>query len=200
MPHSRPLSNPPRNATGSPAERLLATATELFAANGIRAVGIDRILAESGVAKASLYSAFGSKDALVRVYLEGLDLRDRARWQDAVSAVADPRERVYAFFDLAAASAPVRNFRGCQYLNAATEFPAGAESMLAPVREHREWVRDRIAENVAAAGCARPDHLATQIQLVYDGALAGSKFTHSEEPIHRGREMAADLIAGALQS
>ncbi|WP_430336322.1 TetR/AcrR family transcriptional regulator [Rhodococcus sp. ACT016] len=173
---------------------MLATATELFAENGIRAVGIDRILSESGVAKASLYSSFGSKDALVRAYLEGLDMRDRARWADAIEVVDDPLDRIYTFFDLAAASAPVRNFRGCQYLNAATEFPAVAESILAPVRDHRDWVLERITENLEAAGCARPEEPAARIQLVYDGALARSKFAHSEEPIHRGREMAAELI------
>lgn len=163
-------------------------------------MGIDRILAESGVAKASLYSSFGSKDALVRAYLEGLDARDRTRWADAVSAIDDPLDRVFTFFDLAAASAPVRNFRGCQYLNAATEFPAGAEAMLAPVREHREWVLDRISENLEAAGCVRPAELAARIQLIYDGALAGSKFTHSEQPIHLGREMAAELVRHAVRS
>lgn len=198
MPQSRQLSTSARSATASPADRLLATATELFAANGIRAVGIDRILAESGVAKASLYSSFGSKDALVRAYLEGLDMRDRARWADAVAAVADPLARVFAFFDLAAVSAPVRNFRGCQYLNAATEFPGDDVPTLAPVREHREWVLDRIAENLAAAGCARPDELAARVQLIYDGALAGSKFTHSAEPIRLGRAMVAELLAGAV--
>ena len=178
----------------SPADRLLAAATDLFATNGIRAVGIDRILAESGVAKASLYSAFGSKEALVRGYLEELDRRDRARWEDAVAGVGDPLERIYAFFDLAAASAPVRNFRGCQYLNAATEFPGDDVPMLAPVRDHRRWVLDRIAENLTAAGVAAPEDLAARIQLVYDGALAGSKFTHSEEPIHVGRQLAVDLV------
>ncbi|WP_305093441.1 TetR/AcrR family transcriptional regulator [Prescottella sp. R16] len=194
MPQPRQLRNPSRNATASPADRLLATATELFAANGIRAVGIDRILAESGVAKASLYSSFGSKDALVRAYLEGLDMRDRARWADAVAAVDDPLDRVYTFFDLAAASAPVRNFRGCQYLNAATEFPVGEESVLAPVRDHRNWVLERITENLVAAGCPDAATLAARVQLIYDGALAGSKFTHSEDPILRGREMAVELV------
>ncbi|PTR23478.1 TetR family transcriptional regulator [Rhodococcus sp. OK519] len=178
----------------SPAERLLATAMELFAVNGIRAVGIDRILAESGVAKASLYSAFGSKDGLVQAYLDALDVRDRNRWEGAVSDVAEPLDRVLGFFDLAAASAPVRNFRGCQYLNAATEFPGDEMPMLAPVRAHRQWVFDRIVENLAAGEVPDPETVAAQIQLIYDGALAGSKFCHSEDPIHLGRRMVADLL------
>lgn len=178
----------------SPAERLLATATELFAVNGIRAVGIDRILAESGVAKASLYSSYGSKDGLVHAYLDALDFRDRTRWEGAVAEVTAPLDRVLAFFDLAAASAPVRNFRGCQYLNAVTEFPGDAVPMLAPVQAHRQWVFARIAENLAAAEIADPESAAARIQLIYDGALAGSKFTHSEEPILVGRRMVEDFL------
>lgn len=183
-----------RTSTGTPAQRLLATATELFAANGIRAVGVDRILAESRVAKASLYSSYGSKDGLVHAYLEALDLRDRERWQSAVAGIAEPLDRVLAFFDLAAASAPVRNFRGCQYLNAATEFPGDEVPMLEPVRAHRQWVCDRITENLRAAGVPDPDATAARIQLIYDGALAGSKFTHSEEPIHLGRRIAEETL------
>lgn len=194
VPPSLQLRTPTSNNPASPAERLLATATELFGVNGIRAVGIDRILAESGVAKASLYSAFGSKDRLVQAYLEALDVRDRNRWEGAVADVEEPLDRVLAFFDLAAASAPVRNYRGCQYLNAATEFPGDELPMLAPVRAHRQWVFDRIAENLTAADIRDPQTVATRIQLIYDGALAGSKFTHSEDPIRLGRRMVEDLL------
>lgn len=194
MPPSLQQRTPARKDGASPAERLLTTATELFAVNGIRAVGIDRILAASGVAKASLYSSYGSKDGLVRAYLEALDVRDRTRWEGAVAEIARPLDRILAFFDLAAASAPVRNFRGCQYLNAATEFPGDEVPMLAPVRAHRQWVRARIVENLAAAGVPDPDAVGARIQLIYDGALAGSKFTHSEEPIHLGRRMVEDLL------
>ncbi|HEY5857628.1 MAG TPA: helix-turn-helix domain-containing protein [Aldersonia sp.] len=193
------MRRPARSAAGTPAERLLATATELFAAHGIRAVGIDRILSESGVAKASLYSAFGSKDALVTAYLERLDQRDRARWTDAVAEVTDPVVRVLTFFDLAAASAPIRNFRGCQYLNAATEFPGQDLPMLAPVRAHRAWVRAVMVAALREAGCLEAEEVAQRVQVIYDGALAGSKFAQSEDAIHLGRRMAVDLIAASRQ-
>lgn len=179
----------------SPGDRLLESATTLFAAHGIRAVGIDRILAEAGVARASLYSSFGSKDALVTAYLHQLDLRDRQRWADAVATIDAPLDRVFAFFDLAIASAPVRNYRGCQYLNAATEFPGELQDVLQPVSAHREWLHEQLTALLAAAG--RPDApaLATKVQTIYDGALAGSKFACSEEPIRVGRGMVADLLA-----
>ncbi|MFC8043298.1 TetR/AcrR family transcriptional regulator [Nocardia sp. NPDC057353] len=178
-------------AKPSPAQRLLETAGTLFARYGIRAVGIDRVLAEAGVARASLYSSYGSKDALVLAYLEHLDRRDRARWQEAVAAVADPADRVLTFFDLALASAPGRGFRGCQYANAATEFP---DQELAPVVAHRIWVRETLTELLTEVGAADPAGLAQRIQLVYDGALAGSKLEHSVQPLRFGREIAAELL------
>jgi len=175
----------------SPAQRLLDTATTLFAQHGIRAVGIDRVLADAGVARASLYSSYGSKDALVLAYLEHIDRRDRARWAAAVADLADPADRVLAFFDLALASAPGKGFRGCQYANAATEFP---EEALAPVVAHREWLRDTLADLLTEGGVAEPRALAQRLQLIYDGALAGSKLEHSLEPLRLGRALAAGLL------
>ncbi|MET7770519.1 helix-turn-helix domain-containing protein [Nocardia sp. NPDC005366] len=175
----------------SPAQRLLDTAATLFAQHGIRAVGIDRVLAEAGVARASMYSSYGSKDSLVLAYLEDLDRRDRARWSEAVAAVPDPADRILTFFDLALASAPGKGFRGCQYANAATEFP---DQELAPVIAHREWLRRILTELLAECGIAGPEALARRIQLVYDGALAGSKLEHSTEPLRLGRVITAELL------
>ncbi|WP_067651387.1 TetR/AcrR family transcriptional regulator [Nocardia harenae] len=180
-----------RPSKASPAQRLLETAGALFARYGIRAVGIDRVLAEAGVARASLYSSYGSKDALVLAYLEHLDRRDRNRWLEAVATVADPADRVLTFFDLALASAPGKGFRGCQYANAATEFP---EERLKPVVAHRVWVRQTLTDLLAEAGMADPGGLALRVQLVYDGALAGSKLEHSVEPLRLGRAIAAELL------
>lgn len=178
----------------APRERLLDVATALFSAHGIRAVGIDRIIGEAGVARASLYSSFGSKDGLVTAYLDRLDERDRLRWEGAVDGLDDPVDKVYAFFDLAIASAPVRNFRGCQYLNAATEFPGELDGILTPVSRHRAWLRARLTALLDDAGYTDTVRLATRIQMIYDGALAGSKFDSSEAPLRFGREMVAELL------
>lgn len=182
-------------APAGPAERLLATATELFASQGIRAVGVDQILRQATVAKASLYSTYGSKDALVLAYLSTLDQRDRNRWRDAVTDVADPLTRVLVFFDLAIAVAPTRGFRGCLYANAATEYP---DTELAPVREHRQWMHAILAGLITEAHPAQSvaaADLAHRIQLIYDGALVGSKIERSTEPLRRARALTVELLS-----
>ncbi len=164
----------------------------LFAENGIRAVGVDRILAEAGVARASLYSSYGSKDALVLAYLDDLDHRDRVRWAEAVEGVDNPVAKILTFFDLAMRTAPAKNFRGCQYANAATEFP---QERLGPVLAHREWLKATLVGLLDLAGVPDPENVAVRVQLIYDGALAGSKFEHSVAPIRLGREMVEALTA-----
>jgi AcrR family transcriptional regulator len=175
-----------------PAERLLDTATKLFAQQGIRAVGIDLVLREANVAKSSLYTCFGSKEALVIAYLERLDQADRNRWTERTAKLTDPVAKVLAFFDAAAAGARARDYRGCLYANAATEFP-GAE--LVPVRAHRDWVRSTMTDLLRAAKTTQPLILAGQIQILYDGALVGSKIERSTKPVTAARQLAERLIA-----
>jgi AcrR family transcriptional regulator len=174
-----------------PADRLLAVATKLFAAHGIRAVGIERILRESGCAKASLYDSYGSKAALVVAYLTQLDRADRNRWEAAVETVTKPTEKALAFFDLAVANGLKCEFPGCLYANVATEFPG---VRFEPIDEHRRWVRSCLTGLMKSAAAARPDATARHIQLLYDGALAGSKLEQSVEPIRLGRRLAAESI------
>ncbi len=187
----RPDRPAPRTDPAGPAQRLLATASNLFAAQGIRAVGIDTILREAGVAKASLYSSYGSKDALVVAYLDELDQADRKRWVAKTSGLADPVEKLLTFFDLAAAAARKRQFRGCLYANAATEFPG---DILEPVRAHRQWLRDQLTALLRDTGVPDAAAAAQRIQLMYDGALTASKLDRSTAPITLARQMALELV------
>ena len=178
-----------------PADRLLRTAAKLFAAQGIRAVGIDQILREAGVAKASLYSTYGSKDALVLAYLTDLDQADRNRWLQAAAELTDPVGKVLLFFDLATRAAVARDLRGCLYANAATEFP-GVD--FEPVVAHRRWLVQTICGLLTDAGARDPGELAEQMQLLYDGALVGSKISRSTAPITQARAWVAERIAAAI--
>lgn len=189
---STALTDPSRPAR--PADRLLATATRLFAANGIRAIGVDRILRESGCAKASLYSTYGSKESLVIAYLTQLDLADRILFEQAAEQQIDPVEKALTFFDLACAKGLRNEFPGCLYANAATEFPG---VRFEPINAHRRWVRSTLTELIKSAGGARPGSAARQIQLLYDGALTASKVEQSVEPIRLARRLAAEAITKA---
>jgi AcrR family transcriptional regulator len=182
----------------APAERLLDTAATLFDREGIRAVGIDRLIAEADVARASLYQHFGSKDALVVAYLERADRNDRAGYAHAVRHLAaQPLERVRAFFSLAEAGARRRGYRGCLYINAATEFPQAEHPANQVVTAHRTWQLDELGAALAQAGVADPPELAARIQLVYDGGLVGTKTAHTVEPIRRAAALADVLVAAA---
>ncbi|UCZ61969.1 TetR/AcrR family transcriptional regulator [Mycolicibacterium phocaicum] len=189
----RPAS---RTDTAGPAQRLLDTASNLFAAQGIRAVGIDTILREAGVAKASLYSSYGSKDALVIAYLNRLDQADRNRWESKTSGTDDPVDKLLSFFDLAAAAARKRQFRGCLYANAATEFPGDT---LEPVRAHRLWMRRLLTELLRDVEVPDAAAVAQRIQLIYDGALTASKLERSAAPITLARQMALELVTSARE-
>jgi AcrR family transcriptional regulator len=177
-----------------PADRLLAAATDLFGRYGIRAVGVDRILREAGCAKASLYSAYGSKDALVIAYLTELDLADRKRFAQAIEGLTDPIAKALTFFDLAHTKGLRHDFPGCLYTSAASEFPG---VRFEPIDDHRRWVRATLSALSKAAGIRRPAPLARQIQLLYDGALVASKVEQSVEPIRFGRGLAEDAITRA---
>ena len=185
---------PIANTTRGPAQRLLDTATKLFLREGIRAVGIDRILDEAAVARASLYHAYGSKDGLITAFLEDLDAKDRDAYTRAASRVSDPVERALLVFDAAATSAARRGYRGCPYLNALTEFPDHRHPLAAVVRRHRAWMHGIWVEALAT----RPDEgraaAIAHLTLLYDGGLAGSKFSRSPEPVRLARTLAAAVL------
>jgi AcrR family transcriptional regulator len=181
-----------------PAQRLLDAASTLFAKEGIRAVGIDRILSEAKVARASLYQVYGSKDALILAYLERQDDQDRAAYARAAARVEEPVDRVLLVFDLVAKFARRKGFRGCLYLNALTEFPDASHTVSAAVSRHRTWLVDLWTQGLSAAGLADPGPTVGQLVLLYDGGLAGCKVTRSVEPIMQAKGMAAEIVTQAL--
>lgn len=149
--------------------RLLETATRLFYESGIHAVGIDRIIAEAGVAKATFYSHFPSKEALVVAYIEDQDRLNR----EAIAALPrrPPREMIAAILGRIGDSARAGGFRGCPFLNAAAEFP----DALSPVRQaidvRRRWYRQTLQDLLATAGDPAPEVTAPLLVAMSDGLL-----------------------------
>ena len=135
----------------SPRERLLDAATELFYAEGVQSVGIDRVIERAGVAKASLYSTFGSKEELVRAYLERRHELILGRLHAAVDAAGDdPVQRILAVFDSQAELYRRPTFHGCAFVMAAAEAPPGGGIDLA-AESYRADIRGLFAE-LAGAG------------------------------------------------
>ncbi|MFC7531573.1 TetR/AcrR family transcriptional regulator [Actinoplanes sp. GCM10030250] len=174
-------------------ERLLAAADELFYAEGVHTVGIDRVIERAGVAKASLYSTFGSKDELVRAYLRGRHESRRTRILAGIERFATPRERLLGVFDLLAESAAKPGFRGCAFYNAGAERdPSGAVRDEAD--NNRAWTRGLFADLASAIGVPDPEALADQLVVLYDGALVGARLKPGPQAPAAARAVAATLL------
>src|ERR1700691_5944218 len=152
----------------SPRERLLEAAGELFYAEGVQSVGIDRVIERAGVAKASLYSTFGSKEQLVCAYLDIRHAQVLGRLRAAVDAGEDPVERILAVFDAQARLFRRPDYHGCAFTAAAAEAPAGGR-VDEGTEAYRPDIRVLFTELATAAGARDPAILASQLQLIYDG-------------------------------
>ncbi|MHB1784990.1 MAG: TetR/AcrR family transcriptional regulator [Acidimicrobiales bacterium] len=181
-------------ATSSARERLLEVAGRLFYAEGIHAVGVDRVIAEANVAKATLYAHFSGKDELVAAYLS-----ERSKgWASEVSRRAsdethDAVARALAPFDLLAERASDPDYRGCPFINAAAEFPGPgrvAEQLVA----HRRQVREAFSALVAATGAGDVEALTDEFVVLYDGAMTAAYLDHSSAVVGTARRVAEDLL------
>ena len=160
------------SAAPSARERILGTAFRLFYANGVRGVGIDAIVAESEVAKATLYKHFPSKDELVIAYLDRVD----DAWLGALRAAARdagpaPRDQLVGMFDALASACRREGYHGCAFINTAAEAPAGS-AVHARTVAHKQAVRDWVRGLAAEAGAEDPDALARGLTLILDGGLS----------------------------
>jgi AcrR family transcriptional regulator len=149
-------------------ERLLAAADELFYNEGVHTVGIDRVIEHAGVAKASLYNTFGSKDELIHAYLKGRQDRIAGRVLAAVDAAETPREKVLAAFDGQIAVYAESGYQGCAFHRASAESRPGDRIDL-DTREYRAWVRGLFVDLAEQAGAPDPVVLGTQLHMVFDG-------------------------------
>jgi AcrR family transcriptional regulator len=179
-------------------DHILQVAENLFYADGIRAVGVDRLIAEAGIAKASLYRHFASKDELVEAYLRGRHDRVVAALSQALAAPEVPaRERVLLIFDLLAEKAGQPLFRGCAFLIAVAE-QESSEPVLKVAREHKTTIRSLLLGVLRELPLADPDAVAAQIALCYEGALATFAVHRDPHAAHTGRRCAEVLLDAAL--
>lgn len=170
-------------------DRLLAAADELFYSEGVHVVGVDRIVEQAGVTKASLYNTFGSKDELVRAYLEQHMRRRQERIARILAANETPRKRILGVFaeveDLLGGS----QFRGCRFISAAAEARPGDASELMAA-QYRAWLWSLLTDLAKAAGASDPKQLGRRLLLLYDGAAVAARMDPDRDAAARAMHSA----------
>jgi AcrR family transcriptional regulator len=188
-------ASPTRKASAR--ERLLAAADELFYAEGVHTVGIDRIIERAGVAKASLYSSFGSKEELVRAYLEGRHKIRRSRILAGLDRFETPRDRLLGVFDVLAEVSSTPGFRGCAFYNASAESVEKGGAVEQVSNANRAWTRGLFTELARDAGAVDPPALADQLMILYDGASVGARMDQQPGAAALARTVAVQLVDAA---
>jgi AcrR family transcriptional regulator len=168
-------TSPRKTADGgsAPRERLLHTASALFYREGIHAIGVDRLVAESGVTRATFYRHFPSKEDLVDAYLGLEDAALKAALAAAQSATDEPRRLLELIIEGLAADVSRNHTRGCPFINAAAEYPDASSHVRRTVAAHREWFRSGLREVLTASGHPDPAGAAGELVLLRDAALVG---------------------------
>ena len=174
--------------------RLLRTASELFYADGVHAVGVDRVITEAGVTRATFYRHFPGKEALVVAYLEAAD--DAVR--GAVGEVpqhADAAGRWLTGMTLRVADELCRpGFRGCPFINAAAEFPDPASPVRQVVAAHRGWLQDVATQALRHVGHPDPQEGGRRWTALRDGAMVGAYLGDADAARATLRAAVEDLV------
>jgi AcrR family transcriptional regulator len=191
----------PTKANGSKPsvrERLLAAADELFYSEGVQSVGIDRIVQKAGVAKASLYNLFGSKEELVQAYLDARHANTRDQVERARTRFRTPRERLLGVFDAQGQLFTEPDFNGCAHMTASAEARHGGPVEGAADR-YRLWVRTMFTDLAREAGVTDAEGLARQLHLLYDGAGVSARMDRDPSAATTARAAAAALFDAAVR-
>jgi AcrR family transcriptional regulator len=182
-----------------PRDRILSTATALFCAEGIGAVGVNRVIGEADVAPMTLYRQFGGKDALVAAALEQWSIQWLHRLSDAMDRRGDdPGDRFDGLWDELAAWFASDDFRGSFVANAATELRSEPDHPAqAKIAQHRQALRQLLEDLAKSAGAYDPAVLAGQLQILIDGAVASASVDRDPAAAAGARALARSAVTAA---
>ncbi len=159
-------------AIPAPRQRLLDAAADLFYRHGITAVGVDLISQAAGVSKRTLYQQFGSKDQLVADCLDAHGPAVIAAYLPADDDGSPPRAKILAVFEAMLAWSASDTFRGCPFVNTATELTDPGHPARQIALSYKLQLRDYFADQARLGGAIDPPCLADQLMMVFDGAIA----------------------------
>ncbi len=180
-------------------EKLVETALDLFYRQGFHATGIERILAESGVAKMTLYNHFRSKDELILAALRLRDEQFRNSFMQAVEKKAgNPVDRLLAVFDVMEDWFKSEGFRGCMFINASAEFADPGDPVRAASAEHKRLMLSYVGDLASDAGAREAGELAEQICLLMEGAIVLAHVMGRTEAARQAKRAAEVLISRAM--
>jgi AcrR family transcriptional regulator len=180
--------------------RLLDAATRLFYAEGVHAVGIDRIIAEAGIAKATFYHHFPSKDDLVCAYVDEQSEIQRDALTAAVDAASDdPMGALRDYFEHLGEAGSSPAYRGCPIVNVAVEYPDERHAIRQAIADHRRWFRESFRKLLTAGDHPHPDLTADVLVLVRDGLLVGLDLDDPSDVRPAIREVVAKALEGPVR-
>ena len=190
-----------RTKPGSARQQILQAAGELFFKDGYRAIGVDTVVEQSGVAKMTLYRHFASKDDLLVAYLQEANDQFWA-WFEAAAApyAGDGRGQLTAVFAALEQWLANPQCHGCPFINAGAEFSDAEHPVHRAALAHKQAVRERLRGMAEAAGARAPDVLADQLLLLMDGGYVQARLYGSEpSPARHIAAAAAALIAAQVE-
>jgi AcrR family transcriptional regulator len=184
----------PVPSPASARERLLTAADELFYENSINTVGIDRIIERAGVAKASLYDCFGSKEELIRAYLEARSMLRQARIVDWLLRYDTPQKKILGIFELLSVTSSQPDYKGCAFVRARADGNA-SDTVKGACDRSRVFLLDKFTTLAREAGAANPEQLGQQFMLLYDGASVAAYVDRNRNAASLAHEVAAQLLS-----
>jgi len=184
-------------------QRILTTARDLFYRNGYRATGINEIIEKSGVAKATFYAQFPSKEALALAYVKSMNETESRNTEAGLTKYSGPYEKLIGLLEFLIGWSDERDFRGCAYLNLSTEVSDHDNPVRQECKNHyrssRVLVGRLVKELKTQRGRAWKDRdaekIAADFMLIFSGALAMAQVYHDPQPLHEGIDAARRLLA-----
>jgi AcrR family transcriptional regulator len=192
----------PVSKTGTPVERILSVASDLFYKQGYRATGINEVIAKSGVAKATFYNHFASKDDLCKAYLVGVADLELKTLDDMLKTLKDPVSRFTSIIESLHPWLLDTDFRGCNFLHMVAEVPDAQSPLRKEGKRLYDGVRERatvlthelIESDSKKYGHLVAEDLINEYMLIFSGAIALAEIYHAEWPVEHSVKMLHSLI------